>query len=233
MLISVLKISIIKLCLEYTYSRPHFSRHHELDVKNKKNEIKNILTSSSAFLCDFSASDCDCDNADCNWRMTSDWRSTCQSGNTTLSVNPFHTTFFEETRKYISIFYHFSKLKGHNYEMVDERVCSFCSSFVSNDAIRSKISTCHDSWAVVACAKLWPNLNFFLCKSNTYFYSRFGLWAHEPFVKQVLVPIATLTSMTMVCFCDFNLLSSLFSLWTISSRELTWKMTEKGEININ
>ena len=105
MLISVLKISIIKLCFEYTYSRPHFSRHHELDVKNKKNEIKNILTSSSAFLCDFSASDCDCDNADCNWRMTSDWRSTCQSGNTTLSVNPFHTTFFEETRKYISIIF--------------------------------------------------------------------------------------------------------------------------------
>ena len=32
-----------------------------------------------------------------------------------------------------------------------------CSSYLKNDyEIRSQFCTCHDSWAVVSCAKLWP-----------------------------------------------------------------------------
>ena len=34
---------------------------------------------------------------------------------------------------------------------------SFCSRFDSNDSIRSQFCTCHDSWAVMACAKLLPH----------------------------------------------------------------------------
>ena len=33
----------------------------------------------------------------------------------------------------------------------------FCSNFTNNDPIRSQFCTCHDSWAVVRYAKLWPN----------------------------------------------------------------------------
>ena len=43
------------------------------------------------------------------------------------------------------------------------------SHFNSNDQIRSQFCTCHDSWAVVACAKLWPDLIviFHICKNNS------------------------------------------------------------------
>ena len=32
----------------------------------------------------------------------------------------------------------------------------FCCNYYSNDLLRSEFCTCHGSWAVVACAELWP-----------------------------------------------------------------------------
>ena len=43
------------------------------------------------------------------------------------------------------------------YKLFSSKPCEnnlFAS--VGSDAIRPQICTCHDSWAVVACAKLWP-----------------------------------------------------------------------------
>ena len=34
----------------------------------------------------------------------------------------------------------------------------FCSGFHLNGPVRSAFCTCHDSWAVVICAKLWPDM---------------------------------------------------------------------------
>ena len=46
------------------------------------------------------------------------------------------------------------------YELITEISCKkfFCFNHDSHNPVRSQICTCHDSWAVVACAKLWPDL---------------------------------------------------------------------------
>ena len=55
-------------------------------------------------------------------------------------------------------------LWAHNWEN------SFCSNIHSNYSIRPQVCTCHNSWAVVTCAKLWSDwINISLCKSFTNF----------------------------------------------------------------
>ena len=61
---------------------------------------------------------------------------------------------------------------------------SVCSYIHSNNPIRSLFCTCHDSWAVMTCAKLWPDLMIILCNNNTtLFFTKFVFWAHKPHVK--------------------------------------------------
>ena len=71
-------------------------------------------------------------------------------------------------------------LWGHNWKLV---TILFALSFILMIKMRSQICACHDSWAVVACAKLWPLLiivfNFNMLRN----FSRFGLQAPKPFVK--------------------------------------------------
>ena len=40
---------------------------------------------------------------------------------------------------------------------------TLCSTFDSDDAIKSQFCTCHDSWAAVKCAKLWLDWIIILC----------------------------------------------------------------------
>ena len=49
--------------------------------------------------------------------------------------------------------------------------------------IRSKICTCHDSSAVMTCAKLWPDIINYVHDWVTCILTRVGLRAHKPFVK--------------------------------------------------
>ena len=51
-----------------------------------------------------------------------------------------------------------------------------------SDPARSQICTCHDSWAVVACAKLWPDWIIISYPTGTTILGKFRLWAHNPFV---------------------------------------------------
>ena len=44
------------------------------------------------------------------------------------------------------------------------REYSLSSNSYFNDLFRSQFCTCHDSWAVVGCAKLWPDLIIFHLK---------------------------------------------------------------------
>ena len=55
----------------------------------------------------------------------------------------------------------------------------------NNDQIRPQFCTCHDSWAVVTCAKLWPDWIITLHGRITFFLMRLGLRAHKLFVKWV------------------------------------------------
>ena len=43
----------------------------------------------------------------------------------------------------------------------------FCANSDFDDPIMSQFCTCHDSWAVVACAKLWHNVMIVLLKKST------------------------------------------------------------------
>ena len=44
------------------------------------------------------------------------------------------------------------------YELIIQLLKNSCGSYLkNNDPIRSQFCTCHDSWAVMACAKLWPD----------------------------------------------------------------------------
>ena len=53
------------------------------------------------------------------------------------------------------------------------------SKFYYNDPIRSQFCTCHDSWAVVACAKLWPYWILMFHVRITDSLGRFRLWGHK------------------------------------------------------
>ena len=68
-----------------------------------------------------------------------------------------------ETRYTHNLWAHSSNLKKN----------TFCLNFTSNYSIRSWFFTCHDSWAVVAYAKLWPDLMNIFQGSVTYFYKIF------------------------------------------------------------
>ena len=58
-------------------------------------------------------------------------------------------------------------------------------NFDSNDSTRSQFCTCHDSWAVMTCAKLWPAPIIVFEENPTWILTRFGFWAHKPFVSWV------------------------------------------------
>ena len=57
--------------------------------------------------------------------------------------------------------------------------CENCICFNYNlkDQVRPHFSTCHDSTAVVTCAKLWPDLVIIYHISVTCHFTRFGWWA--------------------------------------------------------
>ena len=62
-------------------------------------------------------------------------------------------------------------------------VCYFLSNFDLKHAIRSQICTCHGSWAVVVCAKLWHDNIIVFRVSVIELLTSFGLWAPAPFVQ--------------------------------------------------
>ena len=50
---------------------------------------------------------------------------------------------------------HFTKsLWTHNLNLVKN---TWCSCMKNNNGIRLQVCTCHDSWAVLACANVWPD----------------------------------------------------------------------------
>ena len=57
-----------------------------------------------------------------------------------------------------------------------------------HDPIRSHFCTCHDSWTVVTCAKLWPDSTTIFCIRTRYIFTIFGLWAYKSHVKWVSGP---------------------------------------------
>ena len=59
-----------------------------------------------------------------------------------------------------------------------------CRSYTKNNyEIRSQLCTCHNSWAVVACAKLWADCFIRIEIIPNLILKRFWLWAHKLFVK--------------------------------------------------
>ena len=53
--------------------------------------------------------------------------------------------------------------------------------------IRSQFCTCHDSWAVMACAKLWPDWIMKIKFKIQNVFTRFHLWAHKAFMEWIRV----------------------------------------------
>ena len=80
-------------------------------------------------------------------------------------TDPFHKGFMS------------SRLKAHEF--------FFFFNFDSNHPIRSQFYTCHDSSAVVACAKLWADMKIIFHQNNTHFFMRFEIWPHNPVVEWV------------------------------------------------
>ena len=54
-----------------------------------------------------------------------------------------------------------------------------------NDQIRSQFCTCHDSLAVVTCAKLWPDWIIRIKINAKRVFTRFQPWAHKSLVRRV------------------------------------------------
>ena len=60
---------------------------------------------------------------------------------------------------------------------------SLGSNFGSNNSFMSHFYTCHNSWAVVACAKLWHDLVMNFHVRAAHIFTRFGWWADKSFVR--------------------------------------------------
>ena len=63
------------------------------------------------------------------------------------------------------------KFRGLNYD--------------TNDRIRAPICTCHDSWTLIICAKLYLNWNSNIKWKSSCILTRFGRWAGPALVKRV------------------------------------------------
>ena len=82
--------------------------------------------------------------------------------------------------------------KEKNWGTFNKQFKSLCSkSFFQisymkyNDMSRSQICTCHKRWAVVTCAKLWPDWIIRIKIGAKLIATRFQFWAHKWFVKWV------------------------------------------------
>ena len=71
----------------------------------------------------------------------------------------------------------------HSFSKYFENIS--CSFIRNDDPIRSQFCTCHDSSAVVACINLWPHWIIRIKMKLKRIFTRFELWAHGPYVKQV------------------------------------------------
>ena len=74
---------------------------------------------------------------------------------------------------------HFMSLSLKSHENI------FCCNHYSDDAIRPWFCSCHDSWAVVACAKSWSDYMITIHMRTKYILARFVLWAPKWFGKWV------------------------------------------------
>ena len=62
----------------------------------------------------------------------------------------------------------------NTYELIIQILWKCILPSVSDDLIRSEFCTCHDSWAVVRCAKFWPDLISTIHIRATLMVTRFG-----------------------------------------------------------
>ena len=62
---------------------------------------------------------------------------------------------------------------------------SFSSYFNSNDPIRPQLCTCHDSSAVMTCAKLWLEWIIIFEVKTTSIFTKCKLWTYDSLVKWV------------------------------------------------
>ena len=65
--------------------------------------------------------------------------------------------------------------------------CSVCSNFDSNVPIWTRFCTCHDSSAVMACAKLWHDLMTIFHVRATCISTSLRSWAHKLFVHDDVI----------------------------------------------
>ena len=79
---------------------------------------------------------------------------------------------------------------GHILEMVNELINfeilqKIVLVLILIIHFRSPFCSCHDSWAVVACAKLWPDWVVIFNARATFIFTSFALKAHKVLVKEV------------------------------------------------
>ena len=60
---------------------------------------------------------------------------------------------------------------------------TFSPYMMNNDHIESQFCSCHGSWAVVACANLWPDWSIRINIGAKWVFTRFQSLAHRLFVK--------------------------------------------------
>ena len=74
----------------------------------------------------------------------------------------------------------------------------FPSDFDFDDPIRPQCCTCHDSWAVVACAKLWPDQMIIVRRAGL-------LWSQRDFEWRWSVPLFQCLTVLEFSFILFDL----------------------------
>ena len=113
-------------------------------------------------------------------RLSARWQPFC-SGlilvSTTECSNPDWVLLVSEEQGYVSL----NSLRAHNPNLLEIHL----ARIKNKHHIRSQFCTCHDSSAVVTCANMRLDWSNRIEIGSWIIFTRFQLWAHQPFVKWV------------------------------------------------
>ena len=109
-----------------------------------------------------------------------------------------------------------------HYEFITEILTNiFCCNSNSNGPIIPQFCTCHDSWAVMACAKLWNDRTIIVYIKAIFVDRRFGLWPYKLFVEWIPEHVGPL------CAANWSLYNRMVKLVQMEVRgrlsTLWWK----------
>ena len=109
---------------------------------------------------------------------------------------------------------HFTKALWDFTSNLFKKIC--CSDIKTNDPITTQFCTCHDSSAVMTCAKLWYDLVIIVKVRVKFIFTKFQMWVHKTLC--IMGPLSKwrIHKMNMSSLNIIHQLTEVKSLFSIS-----------------